>query len=49
MTQEPMQSIRLSSNLLEHTALLIKMNQLSLSLKWTDKFDHQQLTGWRPF
>ncbi len=44
MTQEPMQSIRLSSNLLEHTALLIKMNQLSLSLKWTDKFDHQQFT-----
>lgn len=44
MAQTTMQSSHLSSNLLEHAALLIKMSNASLNLNWVHEFDNQQIT-----
>lgn len=44
MAQETMQSIHLSNNLLERTALLLKMSKALLTPCWINEFDSQQIT-----
>lgn len=43
MAQTTMQSRHLSSNLLEHAALFIKMSNASLNFNWVNEFDTQQI------